>query len=108
MDPTIWCIHEGKTPLVAAAIHAGHEIRHEVAENLALSESDRMREEDSFTGSLTTVAQNRLIVFRSRFEIDVNRTREKAVYLRPEDAGDCAYGSNSRQKRVDRTVAGGI
>ena len=86
MEPKIWYIHEGNTPLVAAAIHTGHEIRHEVAENLALSESDRLREEDPFTGSLTTVAQNRLIVSRSRFEIDVNRPREKAFYLRPEDA----------------------
>lgn len=82
----MWYIHEGKTPLVAAAIHTGHEIRHEVAENLALSDSDRLREEDPFTGSLTTVAQNRLTVFRSRFEVDVNRPREKALYRGPEDA----------------------
>ena len=86
MEPTILYIHEGKTPLVATAIHTGHEIRHEVAENLVLPESDRLREEDPFTGSLTTVAQNRLTVSRSRFEIDVNRPREKAVYIRPEDA----------------------
>ena len=35
---------------------------------------------------MTTVAQNRLTVFRSRFEVDVNRPREKAFYIRPEDA----------------------
>ena len=51
-EPTIWYIHEGKTPLVATAIHAGHEIRREVAEHLALSESDRLREEDPFTSEL--------------------------------------------------------
>jgi hypothetical protein len=72
--------------LVAAAIHTGHEIREEVAENLVLSESDRLREEDPFTGNLTNVAQNRLIVIRSRFEIDLNRPREKAFYMGPEDA----------------------
>jgi len=86
MEPALWYIQQGKTPLVATAIHAGHEIRREVAERLVLSESDRLREEDPFTGSLTTVAQNRVIVFRSRFEIDVNRPREKACYIRPEDA----------------------
>ena len=86
MEPKIWYIHEGKSPLVAAAIHTGHEIRHEVTEHLALTDSDRLREEDPFTGSLTTVAQNRLLVFRSRFEIDVNRPRGKACYIRPEDA----------------------
>ena len=86
MELKIWHIHEGKTPLVATAIHAGHEIREEVAENLVLSESDRLREEDPFTGNLTNVAQNQLIVFRSRFEIDVNRPREKAFYMGPEEA----------------------
>jgi len=86
MEPILWHIHEGKSPLVAAAIHAGHEIRREVAERLVLSEPDRLREEDPFTSELTTVAQNRLIVSRSRFEIDVNRPREKACYIRSEDA----------------------
>jgi N-formylglutamate amidohydrolase len=86
MESKIWYIHEGNTPLVATAIHTGHEIRGEVAKHLILSESDRLREEDPFTSTLATVAQNRLIVFRSRFEIDVNRPREKACYIRPEDA----------------------
>jgi N-formylglutamate amidohydrolase len=86
MEPTLWYIREGESPLVATAIHTGHEIRHEVAERLVLHESDRLREEDPFTGNLTTVAQNRLTVFRSRFEVDVNRPREKAFYIRPEDA----------------------
>ena len=108
MDPTIWYIHEGKTPLVAAAIHAGHEIRHEVAENLALSESDRLREEDPFTGSLTTVAQNRLTVFRSRFEIDVNRPREKACLPKTGGCMGTAPVEATAARRVDRTVAGGI
>jgi N-formylglutamate amidohydrolase len=86
MESRIWYIHEGKTPLVATAIHTGHEIRKEIAEYLDLSEPDRLREEDPFTSGLTTVAQNRLIVFRSRFEIDLNRPREKAFYMEPEDA----------------------
>jgi len=86
MEPRIWYLHAGESPLVATAIHTGHEIRKEIAEYLVLSESDRLREEDLFTSGLTTVAQNRLIVLRSRFEIDLNRPREKAFYRVPEDA----------------------
>ena len=86
MESRIWYIHEGQFPLVASAIHTGHEIRKEIADHLDLSEADRLREEDPFTSGLTTVAQNRLLVFRSRFEIDLNRPREKAFYLEPEDA----------------------
>ena len=86
MEPRIWYLHAGESPLVATAIHTGHEIRKEIAEHLVLSESDRLREEDPFTSGLTTVAQNRLTLLRSRFEIDLNRPREKAFYRVPEDA----------------------
>ena len=30
--------------------------------------------------------KNRIIVNRSRFEVDINRPRDKAVYITPEDA----------------------
>lgn len=75
----------GKGPLVAAAIHDGHAVRPEVERLLALNESERLREEDPHTGLLTDVASTRLIGLRSRFETDLNRPREKAVYLQPED-----------------------
>ena len=71
---------------MAAAIHNGHELRHEVAKRMALNEEGRFREEDPYTGTLTTIAKNQLVVYRSRFEVDLNRPREKAVYVLPEDA----------------------
>jgi hypothetical protein len=37
---------------------------------------------------LTPIVQNQLVVYRSRFEVDLNRPREKAIYLTPEDAWD--------------------
>ena len=73
-------------PLVAAAIHDGHDVRGEVAEALALSESERLREEDPFTGGWTMIAPTRIVGRRSRFEVDLNRPRERAVYRKPEDA----------------------
>jgi N-formylglutamate amidohydrolase len=82
----IWREHRGDGPIVAAAIHAGHDVRGEVAGLLAVSGDERLREEDPFTDLWTQVAPSRLIGLRSRFEVDLNRPREKAVYLTPQDA----------------------
>ena len=86
MDPCFCEIVEGDGPIVATAIHDGHALREEVAVRMALGESDRLREEDPYTGAWTSLAPTRLAVLRSRFEIDLNRPREKSVYRRPEDA----------------------
>ena len=53
---------------------------------MGLSDTERLREEDPFTAGWTTIAENRLIGTNSRFEVDLNRPRENAVYLQPEDA----------------------
>ena len=79
-------VTEGQEPIVATAVHSGHELRPEVAALVALSDSDRLRQEDPFTAIWTTVVDTRLVPSRSRFEVDLNRPRNKAVYLRPEDA----------------------
>jgi N-formylglutamate deformylase len=76
----------GRGPLVATAIHHGHQVRPEVAALLALDERTRLHEEDPFTAVWTHVAPTRVVVERSRFEVDVNRPREEAVYLVPEQA----------------------
>ncbi len=76
----------GDSPIVAAAVHAGHTVRSEVAELLAMDKDARLREEDPYTDRLTRVASTRLIGCKSRFELDLNRPREKAVYVEPADA----------------------
>ncbi len=82
----IWKITKGQSPIVTAAIHDGHQVREEVSENLALTEAERLREEDPFTGLWTEIAETRIIGLHSRFEVDLNRPREKAVYIKPADA----------------------
>ena len=82
----MWHIAEGVSPLVATAIHNGHELREEVAGLSALSDGERLREEDPFTADWTAITDTRIIVTASRFEMDLNRHREKAVYIEPEDA----------------------
>lgn len=82
----LWSIHEGEGPLFATALHAGHDIRDEMAELMALHESSRLREEDPYTDRLARMVPNHIIPLRSRFEVDLNRARDEAVYLNPEDA----------------------
>jgi uncharacterized protein (DUF1810 family)/N-formylglutamate amidohydrolase len=76
----------GDGPIVATAIHAGHEIRPELHEHIALSDAERLREEDPFTNAWVGIAPSQVIGLRSRFEVDLNRPRDKAVYQKPQDA----------------------
>jgi hypothetical protein len=84
MEP--WEIVHGDGPLVAIALHHGNAVREEIEPLLAIAESDRLREEDPFTGRWTVIAPNRVVCHQSRFEVDLNRPREKAVYLTPRDS----------------------
>lgn len=72
-------------PVVATAVHAGHDLRPAVATLMTLDERTRRREEDPFTDLLIEEVPTRFVVHRSRFEIDLNRPRERAVYLDPDD-----------------------
>ncbi len=84
MEPWVFDIDGG--PVLAVALHAGHEVRPEVARFMALSEDDRLREEDPATDRFAQAAPSRVIVRRSRFEVDLNRPRERCVYSGPADA----------------------
>ena len=102
----IWETHLGNGPLVAAAIHDGHDMRQELAKITALSEDARLREEDPFTREWTTIGDIQIIGLRSRFEVDLNRPREKAVYLKPEDAwGLNVWKTEPPQEMVDSSLA---
>ncbi|MCB5230505.1 MAG: N-formylglutamate amidohydrolase [Candidatus Cloacimonas sp.] len=73
-------------PIICTAIHNGHQVSKLVEENLAISAEDRLREEDPFTEYFTKISNNRIIALKSRFEFDLNRSRDKAIYQKPEDA----------------------
>ena len=81
-----WEITRGNSPLIATAIHDGHDVHPDTRAFLALDESTQLREEDPFTAELTEVTDTRIVVHHSRFEVDLNRPRDKAVYRLPEDA----------------------
>lgn len=76
----------GSGPVVAAAVHHGHDTRPDVASRLKVDENQRLREEDPFTGIWTQAANTQIVGLRSRFEVDLNRPRSEAVYFQPADA----------------------
>ncbi|HVT28058.1 MAG TPA: N-formylglutamate amidohydrolase [Lacipirellulaceae bacterium] len=82
----IWQAEYSDGPLVACAIHDGDYVRPEVAACLLPDAAQRRYEEDPFTAEWTAIAPTRIVARRSRFEVDLNRPRDKAVYLTPADA----------------------
>ena len=79
-------MQRGPGPVLATAIHDGHELRPEVAAAMALPEQDRLREEDPFTGQAILDVPTHIIAHRSRFEFDLNRGAGEAVYRTPEQS----------------------
>jgi N-formylglutamate amidohydrolase len=75
--------HKGTGPLVAVAVHSGHALRPELARYMALDDAARRREEDPFSGRWAVAGDSRVIVHQSRFEVDLNRPREGAIYRTP-------------------------
>lgn len=82
----LWSVHRAASPLIGTAIHNGHLVRSDLIGLMALDEAGRRREEDPFTEFIIRDIPNRVIFHRSRFEIDLNRSRDGAVYLTPEQA----------------------
>lgn len=100
MSPSSWVLTQGNGPVVAVALHDGHDIREEIAPLLYVSEADRIREEDPYTAHWTTVGDTKIVAQRSRFEFDLNRSRDQAVYIKPTDA----WGLKVWHKRPPRDV----
>ena len=74
-----WTLVRGAGPLIATSIHAGHDVRPEVERLLALTPEERERAEDPFTELWTDIVGSRVVVHRSRLEIDLDRSRDQAV-----------------------------
>lgn len=99
-------IRKGAGPIVWAAIHAGHDLRPGLEPRIALDAADRLREEDPFTGLLAPAHAPSIVAARSRFEVDLNRPREAAVYREPADAwGLDVWRSTPAARDLDTALA---
>jgi N-formylglutamate deformylase len=93
------------SPMIFTAIHNGHELREEVKLNCAIADDDRLREEDPHTSFFTEIGTNRIILHTSRFEVDLNRRRDRAIYLQPEDCwGLVPRLSPPNQESIDQSL----
>ena len=81
-----WTVQRGPGQVLATAIHDGHELRPEVAEAMALPDRDRLREEDPFTGQAIVDVPTHIVAHRSRFEFDLNRHADEAIYRTPKQS----------------------
>lgn len=100
MDGQLWLEHRGTGPIMATAVHAGHEIRGELQPLLTLDEAARAREEDPYTDYWVKVVPTWLVARRSRFEVDLNRTRDESVYADPE----MAWGMHVWEHPLDKKL----
>ncbi|ODT71225.1 MAG: N-formylglutamate amidohydrolase [Pelagibacterium sp. SCN 63-23] len=82
----LWSIERGRSPLIGTAIHDGHAVWPHLAAKMALDAPGRLREEDPFTAQFIIDMPNRIVVHRSRFEVDLNRATDGAIYLHPDQA----------------------
>ena len=101
-----WTVQRGDGPVLATAIHDGHDLRAEAAALINLSDADRLREEDPFTGQATLDVPTHVIAHRSRFEFDLNRGRDEAVYLTTEQSwGLEVWKEQPDEATVNRSLA---
>jgi N-formylglutamate amidohydrolase len=101
-----WSIDVGDGPVVATAIHSGHELRPEVAEWMAIEDLERMREEDPLTDVWTSVGDSSIRVHRSRFEVDLNRPRDKAIARNPDESwGLTVWRERPPENVIERSLA---
>jgi hypothetical protein len=81
-----WTVHRGDSPVVATAIHNGRGVPPDLAARMSLTAKERLREEDPFTEFIIRDVPSRIVVHRSRFAVDLNRSPDQAIYIRPEQS----------------------
>jgi len=71
-------------PQIAVAIHAGHRVRPELLPFMALSDAERLFEEDEATEVMIHPFSNAVWALESRAVYDLNRDEDSALPLTPE------------------------
>jgi N-formylglutamate amidohydrolase len=76
-----------------------------VADRIVVDDDTRRREEDPHTDRLIPRQAGSVVVHRSRFEVDLNRPRESAVYETPDDAWGLTVWREPLQRReVEQSI----
>ena len=101
-----WTIKLGESPVIGTAIHSGSDVGPVCQPLLSISNADRLREEDPFTEHLIADFPTQVIVHRSRFQVDLNRAREAAIYLSPDQSwGLNVWREPPAEEIIDESLA---
>lgn len=101
-----WLVHQGQGPILATAVHAGHQIRDELRQFLHADDATLRRDEDPMTDALASTADNIFINYQSRFEVDLNRPRDMALATDIEQTwGQKIWGATPPEVMVERSLA---
>ena len=87
-------------PVLALAIHNGHDLPEALLPYSGVDEDIRFREEDPYTDSFAALFPNHIVVETSRFAVDLNRPIQRAIYQKPEDA----WGLTVRSKPMNEDI----
>ncbi len=82
----LYTIKQASGPLISLALHDGHFIDEDLLIHIALDEHERFREEDPYSAEIANLPITQVVVHSSRFMIDLNRPKDKAIYRHEEDA----------------------
>lgn len=75
---------QAPSPLIGVALHASSRVRDELLDRMAIGEHGRCQEEDPGTHRFLTRLPHVLIARQSRYEVDLNRPPDTAIYTTPE------------------------
>lgn len=79
-------LRKANSPIIAVALHDGQGIDAALVPHLKLASHQLFREEDPYTGDIANLPANSVVVHTSRFQVDLNRKKEAAIYKEPTDA----------------------
>ncbi|MBP7563514.1 MAG: N-formylglutamate amidohydrolase [Candidatus Cloacimonetes bacterium] len=88
------------TPILAVALHGGHQLRDEIKKIIGLSNNVLLHEEDPFTDYIASAFDSRIIQNTSRFEYDINRSPQSAVYKIPSDCWNLPIYPNQIKESI--------
>lgn len=100
----LYQIDNQESPFWAFAVHDGHHVDPALAPYMAISPQDRLREEDPYTAILAELPCNRFVCGTSRFQIDLNRNKGEALYLRPEQSWGIKVWHNELPSHIKNQI----
>lgn len=100
----LYTIKQTSGPLISVALHDGHYIEKSILTHISLAEHERFREEDPYSAYIADLPLTQVVVHSSRFMIDLNRSKDKAIYKKKEDAWGLKVWKNEFPKQLEATL----